>query len=169
MQREEQLLYWLAERLPYQLPKRLRRGVFYELILTWNPRLLLPDMRKARELNPSSLEEEGILALFFAWQKIVTGAEEEGVKELREALRTLPQRPEPYLFLGMYGLKSQNRALAYKAFSQALKYQRDFHLVQELLRRFGVRRPPLFSFLPRSHWLNVTLGRLRHRLLVRES
>jgi len=43
--------------------------------------------------------------------------------------------------------------------------RRDLRL-QVALLRLGVRRPPLFSFLDRSNFLNRKLGRLRHLLFA---
>jgi len=40
---------------------------------------------------------------------------------------------------------------------------RDFRL-RRALEQLGVRRPPILRFLHRTHVLNRTLGRLRHRL-----
>ncbi|HKS83469.1 MAG TPA: tetratricopeptide repeat protein [Candidatus Acidoferrales bacterium] len=40
---------------------------------------------------------------------------------------------------------------------------RDFR-IRRALEKIGMRRPPVLSFLHRSHPLNRTLGRLRHRL-----
>ncbi len=39
---------------------------------------------------------------------------------------------------------------------------RDFR-IRKALERIGVRRPPVLTFLDRSHPVNITLGRLRHR------
>lgn len=39
---------------------------------------------------------------------------------------------------------------------------RDFR-IRKALERVGVRRAPVITFLDRTHPLNVTLGRLRHR------
>jgi Flp pilus assembly protein TadD len=39
----------------------------------------------------------------------------------------------------------------------------DFR-IRRALERLGVRRPPVLPFLERTHALNRTLGRLRHRL-----
>jgi predicted Zn-dependent protease len=40
---------------------------------------------------------------------------------------------------------------------------RDFR-IRRALEKIGMRRPPVLSFLHRSHPINRTLGRLRHRL-----
>jgi Flp pilus assembly protein TadD len=40
---------------------------------------------------------------------------------------------------------------------------RDFR-IRRALERLGVRRPPVLRFLERTHMLNRTLGRWRHRL-----
>lgn len=43
---------------------------------------------------------------------------------------------------------------------------RDFR-IRRALEKLGVRREPVFAFLHRSHPLNRTLGRLRHRFAGR--
>jgi Flp pilus assembly protein TadD len=53
---------------------------------------------------------------------------------------------------------------AHAVFVKAWKADRPNRAVAAELARMGVRRPPVVRFLPRSHWCNRGLGRLRYRL-----
>ncbi len=53
---------------------------------------------------------------------------------------------------------------AHEVFIQAWRANRRNRAVAAELARMGVRRPPVVRFLPRSHWCNRGLGRLRYSL-----
>ncbi len=80
------------------------------------------------------------------------------------AVRMAPSDPLPRVNLGrIHRLEGHNRA-AYESFLQAWRLDRSHPAPAAELSRMGIRRPPVLRFLPRSHWLNVQLGRLRARL-----
>ncbi|MBI4466584.1 MAG: tetratricopeptide repeat protein [Acidobacteria bacterium] len=70
-----------------------------------------------------------------------------------------------YLNLAEVYLKAGKKSDAVEALTVGLQYtKRDVRLTRAL-RKLGVRRPPVFPFLERKHFLNRHLGKLRHRVL----
>jgi len=81
------------------------------------------------------------------------------------ALRKRRQIPQLYLNLAdLYRCRGRVGD-AVETLTDGLRYTgKDGRLV-EALTTFGVRRPPVFSFLGRSHPLNKYFGRVRHKAL----
>jgi tetratricopeptide (TPR) repeat protein len=81
------------------------------------------------------------------------------------AVRMNPKDPLSRVNLGrVHRLQGNNRA-AYGEFLSAWKLDRRHPAPATELQRMGIRRPPMFRFLPRKHWLNVNAGKLRARLM----
>ena len=53
------------------------------------------------------------------------------------------------------------RKEAYRNFRRGLDLERGHRGIRTALKKMGVRRRPVLSFLARSHPLNVLLGRMR--------
>jgi len=81
----------------------------------------------------------------------------------REALGEEPAEPRHYYHLGRIYLLANQKTQAITAFRRGLKQQRYQPIIDEL-RRLGVRKPPVFTSLPRDHVLNRSFGRLLTRL-----
>ena len=82
-----------------------------------------------------------------------------------KAVRMSPQDPQSRVNLGkVFRLQGDNGA-AYEEFIAAWQLDKLHPAPAAELTRMGIRRPPMLRFLPRSHWANVFLGRLRSRLL----
>jgi tetratricopeptide (TPR) repeat protein len=72
-----------------------------------------------------------------------------------------------YLNLGRALTAGNRKKEAIGAFQDGLKYDsRNKELLAEI-KKFGVRKPPVISFLDRSHLVNRQLGKLRQRLTSR--
>lgn len=84
----------------------------------------------------------------------------------RQALEAEPAEVRHYYHLGLIYLAAGQKPLAITAFRRGLKLQRYQPIIDEL-RRLGVRRPPVFTSLPRDHVLNKSFGRLLSRLGAR--
>lgn len=84
----------------------------------------------------------------------------------RQALEAEPAEVRHYYHLGRIYLTAGQKPLAITAFRRGLKLQRYQPIIDEL-RRLGVRRPPVFTSLPRDHVLNKSFGRLLSRLGAR--
>jgi len=77
----------------------------------------------------------------------------------RRAIESEYHRPEHYHNLGEVFLLANRRADAVKAFNQALSWNPNFEASSDCLRKLGIRKPPVVPVLPRSHPINVVLGK----------
>jgi tetratricopeptide (TPR) repeat protein len=84
----------------------------------------------------------------------------------REALGAEPAEPRHYYHLGRIHLLANQKTQAITAFRRGLKHRRYQPIIDEL-RRLGIRKPPVFSTLPRDHLLNKSIGILLTRLGTR--
>jgi len=77
----------------------------------------------------------------------------------RRAIESEYHRPEHYFNLGEVHLLAGRRAEAVKSYNQALSWNPSYEPAQDALRRLGIRKPPVLPILPRSHPVNVLLGK----------
>lgn len=68
--------------------------------------------------------------------------------------------PEIYHNLGKIFLLHNQKTLAIKAFRKGLKFDGDNHKLIDEIRRLGLRRKPVISFLPRASFVNRILGKI---------
>lgn len=81
------------------------------------------------------------------------------------ALRMKRGEVQSYLNLAEVYIQAGKKGDAVEALTVGLQYtKRDVRLIRGL-RKLGVRRPPVFPFLERTHFLNRHVGKLRHRVL----
>lgn len=86
---------------------------------------------------------------------------DQAVRHCRQAVRVRPGDPVTWLNLGrVYRVQGHNQ-MAYDTLQKAWLVQKNHPGVAAELTRLGIRRPPFLRFLPRSHWLNRHLGRIR--------
>jgi tetratricopeptide (TPR) repeat protein len=81
----------------------------------------------------------------------------------RRAIEAEYHRPEHYFNLAEVYALAGRKSDAIKAYNQALSWNPNFEPAQDALRKLGVRRPPVLPSLPRSHPLNVFLGKTLRR------
>ena len=95
------------------------------------------------------------------------GREKEGLELCKTSAALNFHDAENYLYLAKtYGLLNRNvRAL--RTLHIGLTIHPDHLELQALRRELGIRRDPVLGFLPRSHPVNRTLGKLRHKILTR--
>jgi Flp pilus assembly protein TadD len=94
----------------------------------------------------------------------VDGDFERAIQFCRQASDSRPLDPELHVNLGrVYRLKGDN-ASAHGSFLQAWHLCKGHPAAAAELTRMGIRRPSVIDFLPRSHWCNRILGRLRATL-----
>jgi len=77
----------------------------------------------------------------------------------RRSIEVEYHRPEHYHNLGEVFLLANRPADAIKAFNQALSWNPNFEASNDTLRKLGIRKPPVVPALPRSHPINVMLGK----------
>lgn len=81
------------------------------------------------------------------------------------ALKLMRTDPQAYLNLAHVYIWAGRKEDAVDTLSMGLLYtKRDLRLLR-LLRKLGVRRPAVLTFLDRKHFLNKQLGKLRHKFL----
>jgi Tfp pilus assembly protein PilF len=86
------------------------------------------------------------------------------LKLCERAVKMDPKNPLSRVNLGkVYRLHGDN-SKAYESFIQAWKTDKTHPSAAAELSRMGIRRPPVLSFLHRSHWLNRKLGIIRAKL-----
>jgi len=68
--------------------------------------------------------------------------------------------PEIYHNLGKIFLLNGQKTLAIKAFRKGIKFDGGNHTLIEEIKRLGLRRRPIISFLPRGNFVNRILGRI---------
>lgn len=85
------------------------------------------------------------------------GGISEAVRLCHEAIEEEPQNPLHYLNLGKVYLKSGRKSDCLVVLRKGLS-SGDAPEISELLEGIGMRKPPVFSFLPRGHFLNRYAG-----------
>jgi Flp pilus assembly protein TadD len=126
------------------------------------PSKAMPHFERAAELDPMNPNYVSYLGLL---QGIVEGKWAEAERLCTSALRIEPRQPQFYINLAeVYRLAGRHQD-ASDALGRGLKHApRDYRLNLEF-SKLVVRRPPVVPRLPRTHFLNRTLGRLRHHAL----
>ena len=82
-----------------------------------------------------------------------------------KAVRINPDDPINRVNLGKVFRLQGDNASAYEEFLAAWQLDKLHPAPAAELTRMGIRRPPVLRFLPRSHWANIHLGRLRSYVL----
>jgi len=84
----------------------------------------------------------------------------------REALEAEPNNPDHYYQLSRIYLVAGQKNQAIKSLRKGLKFRRHQPIIDELTR-LGARKEPVFSSLPREHFLNRSAGILLSKLGTR--
>jgi tetratricopeptide (TPR) repeat protein len=95
---------------------------------------------------------------------LMQGKSEEGQKLCEQAVKREFFDPDLYCNLGIVYLRNRLKAQAFEAFQKGLNLKAGHSRILEELERYDRRGEPLLSFLPRGHYLNRLLGRVRYRL-----
>jgi len=109
--------------------------------------------------------EDPHLLSCYGWCVALLGEIDRGIGLCERALRSHPDDVLLRLNLGRtYRLAGENKA-AHRAFLRAWQQNKRHPAPAAELARMGIRRRPVLRFLPRRHWCNRALGRLRSWLL----
>jgi tetratricopeptide (TPR) repeat protein len=109
--------------------------------------------------------EDPHLLSCYGWCVALLGEIDRGIGLCERALRCHPDDPMLRLNLGRtLRLAGENKA-AHRAFLRAWQQNKRDPAPAAELARMGIRRPPILGFLPRGHWCNRMLGKLRSRVL----
>ncbi|MEM1202294.1 MAG: hypothetical protein AAGN66_03595 [Acidobacteriota bacterium] len=118
----------------------------------------------------AGVKDEGVdmPALFYAYLGYGIarhqGKKREGLKLCQKALDLEFYQPESYVFLAKTYLLSGDRRAAHETVVRGLQVDSGNSALLELNQELGHRKTPVLKFLPRRHFLNRILGRLRHSL-----
>jgi len=96
-----------------------------------------------------------------------SGAGREALGLCEEAVRKDPYDAELRHNLGMAYLVSGRKRRAYEIFTEGSRLDPRNVTNRQELEFMGVRRPPVFTFLPRGHRVNRLAGRTLKRLRLR--
>ncbi len=109
-------------------------------------------------------EPEHILAMSFYGLCLASlGEIRKGLQFCSRAVDRQPTEVLPQINLGKVLRLAGNNEAAHRAFVHAWEVDHRHPAPAAELARMGIRRPPVLSFLPRHHWCNRGLGRLRAR------
>ncbi len=95
---------------------------------------------------------------------LTNGRSDEGVKLCEQAVKREFFDADLFCNLGIVYLRDRQKKRAFGAFQKGLNLKPGHRRIQEELDRYDRRSYPVFSFLPRTHPVNVLAGRLRYRL-----
>ena len=94
---------------------------------------------------------------------LAAGRTQEAIEMCERALSVEFYNPDLYLNVARVYLTAGERRRAHKALCQGLRIEKRHPGLIAELRRMGVRRKPLFGFLPRRHVLNRLTGSILGR------
>jgi tetratricopeptide (TPR) repeat protein len=92
------------------------------------------------------------------------GKSEEGQKLCEQAVKREFFDPDLYCNLGIVYLRNRLKAQAFEAFQKGLNLKAGHPRILDEREKYDRRGDPILGFLPRGHYLNRLLGRLRFRL-----
>jgi tetratricopeptide (TPR) repeat protein len=127
------------------------------------------DPRRALERAKRAVELDNENALFVSYAGLFVAAAQKNYTAAAEichkAIRLKRTEVQPYLNLAEVYKRAGQKTDAVEALTVGLKFtKQDVRLVRAL-RQLGIRRPPVFPFLERKHFLNRHFGKARHRIL----
>jgi Flp pilus assembly protein TadD len=139
--------------------------VFYnqamELLSRNHVKAAMKQFEEALQISPNN-------ALYLSHYGVCIATERDdfpsALKLCERAVKIDPQNPVARVNLGKVFRLQGDNARAYKAYLEAWKKDKTHPAAAAELSRMGIRRPPVLSFLSRSHWLNRRLGILRAKI-----
>jgi hypothetical protein len=111
-----------------------------------------------------NLNDVRVLSHFGLTLVLVEGDRQRGIRFCEEAVRRGPVTSELLINLARALVQTRNKEHAVRALRKAHELAPDDPRVQGEFLSLGLRRPPLFPFLPRGFFLNKWIGRLTWRL-----
>ncbi len=138
----------------------LEKGI--ALLRANNPLSALACFEKASVIRKTP-SVQSYLGLCIATER---GKVSDGVRLCREAITAEPGNPVHYLNLGKLYLKIKKKTECLEILRKGLA-QGEHPEIRALLEEIGMRKPPVFSFLPRGHVLNRYIGLLLNRFRLR--
>lgn len=118
-------------------------------------------LRQGLERVPEHPECVAYLAVCLAagQRKYVTAE-----KLVKNIIKNQPYDPTAWYALGRINLLGGRREQAFKNFDRAVKVSCADAKIEMAVEEMDPRRDPVLIFLPRDHFLNIMLGRMRSKL-----
>ncbi len=140
----------------------LERGV--KLLGSGHYKDALRNLKRAYQLDADSTRCLSYLGLALA---LAEKRFKEGEELCQLAVRKEFYHPAYYLNLGKLYLASGDKKRAIWAFRKGLEVDRSDAGLRAAMASFGQRSRPPIAFLPRTHMVNKTLGKIRHTVVPR--
>ncbi len=125
-------------------------------------------MREAMKRFEEALQISPNNAVYMSHYGVCVAIEKEDIVAARKlcerAVKMDPKNPVARVNLGKVLRLDGDNERAHKTFIQAWKADKTHPAAAAELSRMGIRRPPVFSFLSRTHWLNKKFGVLRAKI-----
>lgn len=118
----------------------------------------------ASAADPGNAEYQSYVALLNALER---GRIREAVDLAAAAAARAPDVPSVYVNLTRIHIKAGDKESAVQVLREGLRRHGDDPDMLTLMHQVGVRKPPIFESLPRSHFLNKYLGKLAAKLGLR--
>src|SRR5262245_57199358 len=118
------------------------------------------DLEKEVQKN-ASMKYRSFLGLSLVLHQ---GRSDEGLKMCEQALKRDFFDPDLFCNLGIVYLRHRQRGPAFEVFKRGLTLRPKHKRILEEMERYERRADPVFSFLSRTHPLNVAAGRVRARV-----
>jgi predicted Zn-dependent protease len=127
------------------------------------------DARKALPHLKSALEEEPANPFYISYLGVALAATEQKWAEAEElcrsAIRMSRRQAQLYLNLAEVYVGADRKQDAADTLLRGLRYSPHDQRLKIGLDRLAIRRPPVLRFLPRTHTVNRSLGKLRHHAM----
>jgi Flp pilus assembly protein TadD len=88
----------------------------------------------------------------------------EAEKHCQAAIDLNLSKAQFYVNMGEVYLLGGHKKLAHRMFTEADKWEKDHPQAKRFLKQMGHRRKPVVPFLDRDHPVNISLGKIRHKL-----
>jgi tetratricopeptide (TPR) repeat protein len=121
----------------------------------------LEKLREAVDLDKQNSTYVAYLSLLVA---LATKGYDEAEKLGHLALKLDRKNVQAYLNLSEVYVRARRKGDAVEALREGLKFTKRDKRLLKALEKVGLRKPPVLSFLGRSHPINKTLGRMRYKL-----
>lgn len=122
------------------------------------------DLERLENPNSACTKYNSYLGLALSLAKDNTN---EGLRLCQKAVERDFLNPDLYCNLGIVYARRRQKRLAFEVFGEALALKPGHRRTLDVLARYERRGKVIFPFLPRTHSINRTLGRVRYHLRQR--
>jgi predicted Zn-dependent protease len=127
------------------------------------------DANKALPHLKCAFEEEPANPFYISYMGVAIAATQQKWAEAEElcrsAIRISRRQAQLYLNLAEVYVAADRKQDAADTLVRGLRYAPHDRRLKIGLDRLAIRRPPVLSFLPRTHSVNRNLGKLRHQAM----